>query len=147
VVANTISLDATKVINVAPRYARIRAAETREVIGRENIELTSDRSFKTLIDEFKSRKDTYPDRVLIASIMEAYRRDAWVEVIGRCAATGVHAFALNFSCPHGLPERGMGSAMGQDPGVLGEVCGWVNQTATIPGRPVRKRWRPTAGER
>jgi dihydropyrimidine dehydrogenase (NADP+)/dihydropyrimidine dehydrogenase (NAD+) subunit PreA len=132
VVAKTISLDASKVINVAPRYARVRAAETREVIGWENIELISDRPFDTWIDEFKALKDKYPDRVLIASIMEEYRRDAWVEIVERCEATGVDAFELNFSCPHGLPERRMGSAMGQDPDMLTEVCGWVNETATIP---------------
>ncbi|MHC4219437.1 MAG: NAD-dependent dihydropyrimidine dehydrogenase subunit PreA [Planctomycetota bacterium] len=132
VVAKTISLDASKVINVAPRYARVRAAETREVIGWENIELISDRPFETWIDEFKSLKDKYPDRVLVASIMEEYRRDAWVEIVERCEATGVDAFELNFSCPHGLPERKMGSAMGQDPEMLTEVCGWVNETATIP---------------
>jgi dihydropyrimidine dehydrogenase (NADP+)/dihydropyrimidine dehydrogenase (NAD+) subunit PreA len=132
VVAKTISLDASKVINVAPRYARVRAAETREVIGWENIELISDRPFDTWIDEFKALKDKYPDRVLIASIMEEYRRDAWVEIVERCEATGVDAFELNFSCPHGLPERRMGSAMGQDPDMLTEVCGWVNEAATIP---------------
>jgi len=132
VVAKTISLDASKVVNVAPRYARVRAAETREVIGWENIELISDRPFDTWIDEFKALKDKYPDRVLIASIMEEYRRDAWVEIVERCEATGVDAFELNFSCPHGLPERRMGSAMGQDPDMLTEVCGWVNETATIP---------------
>jgi dihydropyrimidine dehydrogenase (NADP+)/dihydropyrimidine dehydrogenase (NAD+) subunit PreA len=132
VVAKTISLDASKVINVAPRYARVRAAETREVIGCENIELISDRPFETWIDEFKALKDKYPDRVLVASIMEEYRRDAWVEIVERCEATGVDAFELNFSCPHGLPERKMGSAMGQDPEMLTEVCGWVNETATIP---------------
>lgn len=132
VIAKTISLDASKVVNVAPRYARMRAAETREVIGWENIELISDRPFDTWIDEFKSIKDAWPDGVLIASIMEEYREDAWVEIVERCEAAGVDAFELNFSCPHGLPERKMGSAMGQDPDILREVCSWVNRTATRP---------------
>jgi len=132
VVAKTVSLDASKVINVAPRYARMRAAGTREVLGWENIELISDRPFDVWIDEFKRLKDTYPDRILVASIMEECNRDAWVEIVERCEATGVDAFELNFSCPHGLPERKMGSAMGQDPDLLREVCGWVNEVATIP---------------
>jgi dihydropyrimidine dehydrogenase (NADP+)/dihydropyrimidine dehydrogenase (NAD+) subunit PreA len=132
VIAKTISLDASKVINVAPRYARMRAQGSREVVGWENIELISDRPFDVWIDEFKAVKDKYPDRILIASIMEECRRDAWVEIIERCEATGVDAFELNFSCPHGLPERKMGSAMGQDPELLAEVCGWVNEAATIP---------------
>ena len=81
VICKTVSLDASKVINVQPRYARLRAAESGEIIGWENIELISDREFSTWIDEFKQIKDRYPDRVLIASIMEEYRKDAWIEIV------------------------------------------------------------------
>jgi len=138
VIAKTISLDASKVVNVAPRYARWRASsngsgkESGEVLGWENIELISDRSFDIWIKEFKLVKDKYPDRVLIASIMEEYNKDAWFEIVQRCESSGVDAFELNFSCPHGLPERKMGSAMGQDPDILEEVCGWVMQAASKP---------------
>ncbi|MCA9283648.1 MAG: NAD-dependent dihydropyrimidine dehydrogenase subunit PreA, partial [Phycisphaerales bacterium] len=132
VIAKTVSLDASKVVNVAPRYGRLRAQGTREVFGWENIELISDRSFDHWLVEFRELKDRYPDRVLIASIMEEYRKDAWIEIVERCEAAGVDAFELNFSCPHGLPERRMGSAMGQDPELLEEVCGWVNAVATRP---------------
>ncbi len=136
VIAKTISLDASKVVNVAPRYARWRAAqngkETGEVLGWQNIELISDRPFDVWIKEFKQVKDKYPKGVLIASIMEEYNKDAWVEIVERCEAAGVDAFELNFSCPHGLPERKMGSAMGQDPEILEEVCGWVSKAATKP---------------
>lgn len=59
-------------------------------------------------------------------------RDAWEEIIERCEAVGVDAFEINFSCPHGLPERKMGMAMGQDVDVLHEVCGWINAKATKP---------------
>ena len=132
VVCKTISLDASKVVNVQPRYARLRTRDSSEIIGWENIELISDRSFDLWVDELKAVKDKYPDRILIASIMEEYRRDAWVEIVERCQELGVDAFELNFSCPHGLPERKMGSAMGEDPELLEEVAGWVNQVATIP---------------
>lgn len=132
VIAKTISLEAEKVVNVAPRYARMRAADSREVIGWENIELISDRPFETWIQEFRQLKADYPDRVLIASIMEEYRQDAWVEIVQRCQEAGVDGLELNFSCPHGLPERKMGSAMGQDPEILEEVCGWVCSAARVP---------------
>lgn len=132
VICKTVSLDASKVVNVAPRYARMRAAGTKEVIGWQNIELISDRSFEVWEDEFKKIKDKYPDRILIASIMEEYKEDAWIEIIERCQACGVDAFELNFSCPHGMPERKMGAAMGQDPELLEEVCTWVNKAANIP---------------
>jgi dihydropyrimidine dehydrogenase (NADP+)/dihydropyrimidine dehydrogenase (NAD+) subunit PreA len=132
VICKTISLDASKVTNVQPRYGRLRAAASQEIIGWENIELISDRPFPTWIDEFKQLKDKYPDRVLIASIMEEYRKDAWVEIIERCQDAGVDAFECNFSCPHGLPERRMGSAMGENPEILTEVCGWVMGAAKVP---------------
>ena len=104
-------------VNVTPRYARLRAA-SGEVIGWENIELISDRPFDIWIDEFKKCKDKYPDGILIASIMEEYRKDAWIEIVERCQECGVDAFELNFSCPHGLPERKMGAAMGENPDIL-----------------------------
>ena len=57
-------------------------------------------------------------RILIASIMEEYNKGAWDELIERCQEAGVDAFEINFSCPHGMPERKMGMAMGQDPEIL-----------------------------
>jgi len=132
VIAKTISLEAEKVINVQPRYARLRSRESREIFGWENIELISDRSFETWMDEFKSLKDKYPDRILIASIMEEYRKDAWCEIVERCQNVGVDAFELNLSCPHGLPERKMGSAMGVNPDLVEEVTGWAMSVAKVP---------------
>ncbi len=132
VVCKTISLDASKVVNVQPRYARLRARESNEIIGWENIELISDRSFDVWAEELKAVKEKYPDRVLIASIMEEYRQEAWIEIVQRCEELGIDAFELNFSCPHGLTERKMGSAMGEDPDILEEVATWVNEVATVP---------------
>eukprot|EP00887_Chlorella_sp_A99_P007748 scaffold20.g7748.t1 len=151
VVAKTVSLDAKKVINVTPRraaarspypppelaaswgtYAKLRAGDGREVIGFENIELISDRPFETMLQEFKRLKAEYPDRILIASIMEEYNKTAWDELVERCQETGVDAFEINFSCPHGMPERKMGMAMGQDCEILGEVCGWVTAKSSVP---------------
>jgi len=132
VIAKTISLDASKVVNVSPRYAKLHSRDGKEIIGWENIELISDRPFGVWLDEFKRCKDANPKGVLIASIMEEYRRDAWVEIVERCQGAGVDGFELNFSCPHGLPERKMGAAMGQDPAILEEVCGWVMGAAKRP---------------
>jgi dihydroorotate dehydrogenase subfamily 1 len=132
VIAKTISLDASKVINVTPRYAKLHAADGKDIMGWENIELISDRKFDIWMDEFKKCKDQYPDGVLIASIMEEYNRDAWIEIVERCEAVGVDAFELNFSCPHGLPERKMGAAMGENPEILEEVAGWVMTAAKKP---------------
>ena len=75
VVIKTISLDASKVVNVAPRYARLRTEKSKEIFGWQNIELISDRPFDVWIDELKRLKDKYPDGAVIASIMEEYDRD------------------------------------------------------------------------
>mmetsp|Transcript_2018 Transcript_2018/g.4956 ORF Transcript_2018/g.4956 Transcript_2018/m.4956 type:complete len:435 (-) Transcript_2018:436-1740(-) len=131
VIAKTVSLDSSKVINVTPRYAKLKGSDNK-VLGWENIELISDRPLEVMLDEFKRLKQEYPDRMLIASIMEEYNQGAWEELIGRCEEVGVDAFEVNFSCPHGMPERKMGMAMGQDCELLGEVCGWINKAATIP---------------
>lgn len=132
VIAKTVSLDSSKVVNVTPRYGKLLSADKKEVIGWENIELISDRPFSIWLEEFKKCKDLHPNGVLIASIMEEYNKDAWIEIVERCQDAGVDAFELNFSCPHGLPERKMGAAMGQDPGVLTEVCTWVMSAAKLP---------------
>jgi dihydroorotate dehydrogenase subfamily 1 len=132
VIAKTISLDASKVINVTPRYGKLHANDKREIVGWENIELISDRPIENWLEEFKRCKDQNPNGILIASIMEEYNRDAWIEIVERCQDAGVDGFELNFSCPHGLPERKMGSAMGEDPEILLEVCGWVTSAAKRP---------------
>ena len=132
VIAKTVSLDASKVVNVTPRYAKLHSADNKEIIGWQNIELISDRPFKIWEDEFKKCKDMFPDRILIASIMEEFRKESWIEIVERCQACGVDAFELNFSCPHGLPERKMGAAMGENPDILKEVVGWVMSAAKIP---------------
>jgi dihydroorotate dehydrogenase subfamily 1 len=132
VIAKTISLDSSKVVNVTPRYAKLLAADGKDVVGWENIELISDRKFDIWMDEFKKCKDQFPDGILIASIMEEYNKDAWAEIVERCQDAGADSFELNFSCPHGLPERKMGAAMGENPEIVEEVVGWVMKSAKKP---------------
>jgi dihydroorotate dehydrogenase subfamily 1 len=133
IVCKTISLDNSKVINTVPRYGKLHARVAGdEVIGFQNIELISDRPFEAWLDELADCKREYPRHVLVASIMEEYSRDAWHEIVERTQATGIDAFELNLSCPHGLPERRMGAAMGQNPEIVQEVVGWVKEVAKVP---------------
>lgn len=132
-VCKTISLDASKVVNTAPRYAKVKAADNdKVVIGFENIELISDRPFDIWIEEFKQLKKQYPNKILIASIMEEYKKENWQEMVRRVQETGVDGFEMNLSCPHGLPERKMGMAMGEDPEIVCEVVKWVKEVSKIP---------------
>lgn len=55
------------------------------------------------LDDFKRLKDEFPDRCLIASIMEEYDKGNWLELVERVEGAGVDAIEINFSCPHGMP--------------------------------------------
>ncbi|MBX7115811.1 MAG: NAD-dependent dihydropyrimidine dehydrogenase subunit PreA [Myxococcaceae bacterium] len=144
VVGKTISLDASKVVNTAPRYGKLKATDHPDtVVGFENIELISDRPYSVWLEEFKQLKKQYPKKVLVASVMEEYRKDAWQQIIREVQATGVDGFELNLSCPHGLPERKMGMAMGEDPSICEEVVGWVKEVAKIP---VWAKMTPNVGD-
>jgi len=143
VVGKTISLDSSKVVNTAPRYGKLKDPTHPDVVvGFENIELISDRPYATWLDEFRQLKKQYKNRVLIASVMEEYRKDAWQTIIREVQETGVDGFELNLSCPHGLPERKMGMAMGENPDIVEEVVGWVKQVAT---KPVWAKMTPNVG--
>src|SRR5204862_6729847 len=131
-VAKTISLESSKVVNVVPRYGKLRSRNNGEVIGFENIELISDRPIEIWLEEFRQVKKEYPNNILIASIMEEYDRERWQELTRVVQETGVDAFELNFSCPHGMTERKMGSEMGEHPDLTEEVTSWVTEVAKIP---------------
>ncbi|HEY3025399.1 MAG TPA: NAD-dependent dihydropyrimidine dehydrogenase subunit PreA [Pyrinomonadaceae bacterium] len=131
-VAKTVSLESSKVVNVVPRYGKMRSRSNGEVIGFENIELISDRPIDVWLEEFRQIKKDYPDHVLIASIMEEYDKGRWQELTHMVQDTGVDAFELNFSCPHGMTERKMGSEMGEHPDLAEEVTGWVTEVSRIP---------------
>ncbi len=139
VVAKTTSLTDTEVVNVQPRYGKLNSP-SGDAIGFQNIELISDRPFEDWEVDFRKVKDAYPDRVLVGSIMERYDRARWQELAGRCFAAGCDALELNFSCPHGHPETGMGAAMGQNPAMVSEVTSWV--VAVAAGRPVWSKMTP-----
>jgi len=131
VIAKTTSLTDTPVVNLAPRYAKFYNQD-KDVIGFQNVELISDRPFEDWEADFKLLKEKYPKKILIASLMESYDKARWQELAERSAACGVDAFELNFSCPHGHPETGMGAAMGQNPDMVREVTRWVVDACDIP---------------
>src|SRR6267378_2486616 len=131
-VAKTVSLESSKVVNVVPRYGKLRSRTNGEVIGFENIELISDRPIEVWLEEFRQVKKDYPNNILIASIMEEYDKERWRELTRLVQDTGVDAFELNFSCPHGMTERKMGSEMGEHPDLTAEVTSWVTEVSKIP---------------
>ena len=116
--------------NLHSRYAALKGGSGK-IIGLNNIELISDRGLSINLQEMTEVKKKYPHHALLASIMAGTRQE-WIELIRRVEDTGVDGLELNFSCPHGMCERGMGSAIGQEPEVAAEIMAWVRDATTLP---------------
>jgi dihydropyrimidine dehydrogenase (NAD+) subunit PreA len=119
------------IINVSSRLAGFDFAD-RRMMGMSNIELSTDRSLEVNFREMSEVKRRFPERVLIASLMMAADRQAWVDLARRAEDTGCDALELNFGCPHGMSERGMGAAIGQVPEYTREITSWVKAAAQRP---------------
>src|SRR5450432_16103 len=116
--------------NVSSRYSSIDYGNNR-MVGLNNIELISDRAPESNFREISEVKKRWPNHALIASLM-VETREQWHEFVRRSADAGADGVELNFGCPHGMCERGMGSAVGQQPAVAEKIVGWVMEAATIP---------------
>ncbi len=119
------------IINVSSRLASIDHGAMR-MIGLNNIELITDRPLEVNLKEVYECKKKYPDNAVIVSLMVESKREAWHEIVKRAQDTGCDGFELNFGCPHGMSERGMGSAMGQVPEYTCMVTEWVKEVSEIP---------------
>ncbi len=118
------------IVNVSSRYSALNLGTTR-MVGFNNIELISDRSPETNFREIAEVKKRWPKHAVIASLM-VETREQWHEFVKRSADAGADGIELNFGCPHGMCERGMGSAVGQRPEVAEKIVSWVMEVATIP---------------
>ena len=118
------------IVNVSARLGSIDHGGQR-MMGLNNIELITDRPLDVNFREITEVKKRYPDHALIVSLM-VETREEWNEMIKRSEDTGADGIELNFGCPHGMCERGMGSAVGQEPAVLEELVTWVMAAANIP---------------
>ncbi|HJU64663.1 MAG TPA: NAD-dependent dihydropyrimidine dehydrogenase subunit PreA [Gemmatimonadaceae bacterium] len=119
------------IINVYSRYGSVDLGKTR-MMGFNNIELISDRPIEDNLREIAECKRNYPRHALIVSLMVESKREAWHEMVKRTQDTGCDALELNFGCPHGMSERGMGSAVGQVPDYTCQIVEWVKEAAAIP---------------
>jgi dihydropyrimidine dehydrogenase (NAD+) subunit PreA len=129
VVWKTLGVD-PPVINVSSRYGVHK--NNNQIIGINNIELISDRPLQVNLDEIKRVRKEWPDRVIIGSMMAVIEESAWKELAVKIADAGVHGIELNLGCPHGMCERGMGSAIGQVPEMVEKVTRWVKEVVDIP---------------
>jgi dihydropyrimidine dehydrogenase (NAD+) subunit PreA len=104
----------------------------RRLVGINNIELISDRPTDLNIAEIREVKKRYPNHAVVISLMVEARREAWHEILAKCNDTGADGYELNFGCPHGMSERGMGAAVGQVPDYCQMITEWVMEKAEMP---------------
>jgi dihydropyrimidine dehydrogenase (NAD+) subunit PreA len=120
------------IVNVSgPRYGAIHGVD-RTVIGFNNIELITDRPLQVNLDEIAEVKRAWPDRAVVVSLMVPCDERSWADILRRVEATGADGVELNFGCPHGMSERGMGSAVGQVPEYVEMVVHWCKANTYLP---------------
>ncbi len=119
------------ITNVSSRYSSVDWAGQR-MMGFNNIELISDRPTDLNLREIAEVKRRYPKHLVIASLMVESTPQAWHDMVKRVEDAGADALELNFGCPHGMSERGMGAAVGQVPEYCERITGWVKEVARTP---------------
>src|SRR6516225_892884 len=119
------------VLNVSNRYGAWHYGN-QKMLAINNVELISDRPFETNLREIAEVKRAWPDRAVIVSAMVESKPEAWHDVVHRIQDTGADGIELNYGCPHGMSERGMGSAVGQVPEYCEQITRWVTDEARIP---------------
>jgi len=120
------------VVNVnGPRYGAVYGAD-RRLLGLNNIELITDRPLEVNLREIKAVKLAWPDRAMIVSLMVPCEEASWKRILPLVEDTGADGIELNFGCPHGMSERGMGAAVGQVPEYIEMVARWCKQNTRMP---------------
>jgi dihydropyrimidine dehydrogenase (NAD+) subunit PreA len=118
------------IVNVSSRFGGVDYGNTK-LMGLNNIELITDRPLEVNLREIREVKRRYPKHIVIASLM-VETKEEWREIIMKAEDAGADGLELNFGCPHGMCERGMGSAVGNEPAVLEEIARWAVEFAKTP---------------
>ena len=119
------------IVNVSSRYSSLDWNGQR-MIGFNNIELITDRPLELNLREMLQVKKRYPKHAVIASLMVEMKRESWHTIVRQSEDAGADGLELNFGCPHGMSERGMGSAVGQVPDYTRMITEWVKEVARTP---------------
>jgi len=132
VVWKTLGEAGPPVVNVnGPRYGALLTPD-RRLLGFNNIELITDRDLELNLREIREVKRDWPDRAMVVSLMVPCEEAAWKAILPRVEDTGADGIELNFGCPHGMSERGMGAAVGQVPEYIEMVTAWCKQFSRLP---------------
>ena len=132
VVWKTLGEAGPPIVNVnGPRYGALLSPD-RRLLGFNNIELITDRDLDLNLAEIRQVKRDWPDRALVVSLMVPCNEEAWKAILPRVEDTGCDGVELNFGCPHGMSERGMGAAVGQVPEYIEMVTAWCKRYSRLP---------------
>src|ERR1035437_8035947 len=132
VVWKTLGEAGPAIVNVnGPRYDALLTPD-RRLVGFNNIELITDRDLELNLTEIRQVKRDWPDRALVVSIMVPCQEASWKAILARVEDTGADGIELNFGCPHGMSERGMGAAVGQVPEYIEMVTAWCKHYSKLP---------------
>lgn len=145
VVTKTIGLHPVE--NVAgPRTIFQRVSEAKPYVSRSkrpgtvshsswNWELISDQPLDLWLPDLEEIKNTYPDRMLIASIMagagNAEEMENWRKLAKACVNVGCDAIELNLSCPH-MDRKDMGSNIANDEDIIRSILKAVTDAVSVP---------------
>ena len=126
VVWKTLGEDGPPIVNVnGPRYGALLTPD------RQDARLQQHRAHHRPAAAGQPRRDRarssarWPDRALVVSLMVPCTEAAWKAILPRVEDTGADGVELNFGCPHGMSERGMGAAVGQVPEYIEMVTALV----------------------
>ncbi len=125
------TLNHEPIVNVSSRYAAADY-DGRKVMGLNNIELITDRTLEVNLAEIAEIKREFPRHAVFVSLMVEPKQETWHDIVKKTQDTGADGIELNFGCPHGMSERGMGSAVGQVPEYTEMITAWAKEAATIP---------------
>lgn len=132
VVWKTLGEAGPPVVNVnGPRYGALLTPD-RRLMGFNNIELITDRDLELNLKEITEVKRNWSDRAMIVSLMVPCVEESWKAILARLVDTGADGIELNFGCPHGMSERGMGAAVGQVPEYIEMVTAWCKHYSKLP---------------
>jgi len=125
------TLGTEPIVNVSSRYGALNY-DHQKMVGLNNIELITDRTLETNLAEIRQIKREFPHHAVVASLMVESKPEVWHDIVRRTQDTGCDGLELNFGCPHGMSERGMGAAVGQIPEYTEQITTWVKEAAEIP---------------
>jgi dihydropyrimidine dehydrogenase (NAD+) subunit PreA len=132
VVWKTLGEEGPPIVNVnGPRYGAIHGPD-RRLLGLNNIELITDRPLDVNLREIRQVKKDWPDRAVVVSLMVPCEEQPWKKILAEVEETEADGVELNFGCPHGMSERGMGSAVGQVPEYIEMVARWCKANTRMP---------------